>query len=134
MTLSGDPPPFEKMSTVDANAIDPAILATKPFFKKGGLMDEVLDMNGSDAAKTNRDQMLAESFPALTLPVGANKTGGLLATNSNDNYDMQTKFETNNSSGWPRDKQQWMHSDVKNVAFLYVFNLFEAIVNSGGLK
>ncbi len=113
-----------------ANTLDPAILKTKPFFKKDGLIDAVLipGPSGSDAAKNNRDRMLAESFPALTPAVG---TKGVGSFPQNYNFNMQTNFETNNQ--WPRSDNKWRHSDMKNVPYLYVYTLFDKFVKLGGL-
>jgi len=37
---------------------------------------------------------------------------------------------------WPaeRDKTHWLHSDAKDIAYRYVFNLYDQWVLEGGLK
>lgn len=41
-------------------------------------------------------------------------------------------------NGWPRNhetwKTRWLHNDIKDMAFLYTYNVFRKIVNDGGLK
>ncbi len=49
-------------------------------------------------------------------------------------FDMQA-----NRNGWPSavqhpDHQQWFHSDIKDVAFVYTWPVFEHIVTVGGLR
>lgn len=55
----------------------------------------------------------AESFAA-----GANVTGGVA-----DNYDYQSQTP----NGWPRTNGAWRHSDLTDVAYFYVWKLFEKI-------
>ena len=85
-------------------------------------------------------QLLADAFPALTLPVGANAVTTLTTrAGSERNFDMQANFE----SGWPTTHPQvsidspireWHHSDFDYVAYPYNYKLFNQIVNFGDLK
>jgi hypothetical protein len=98
------------------------------------------DLLGEDAsayAQANRDHILSDAIPALTLPVGANfvsifdeRAGGTR------NFNMQTKFE----NGWPTERStgnealKWHHSDFDYVAYPFAHKLFDEIVNDGNLK
>ena len=69
-----------------------------------------------------RAKFLADAIPATSFAVGANFTGGGLK-----NHNMQT----GTPNGWPRvdsdDNAIWQHSDIKNVAFYFTFELFKKI-------
>lgn len=67
-----------------------------------------------------RDRILADGIPALTFAAGANEAGVLV-----DNYNYQNVSGTPN--GWPRTTGVWRHSDLKDVAYFYVWKLFEKI-------
>jgi hypothetical protein len=92
------------------------------------------DEYGSAYAQANRDRVLSDAIPALTLPVGANPIPALDAIHRN--FDMQTSFET----GWPAARStgfeayKWHHSDFNYVAYPFIYKLFNQIVTSGNLK
>lgn len=74
-----------------------------------------------------RAKMLGDAISAESFAVGANEAGGLTA-----NYNCQGQTP----NGWPSERQErrgntmvdtWLHSDIKNVAFYYVYKLFEKI-------
>ena len=76
-----------------------------------------------------RAKFLADAISATSFAAGANHTGGLT-----DNYNLQS----NTPNGWPKQRErnsangiirQWLHSDLKDVAFFYVYCLFNKIVN-----
>jgi hypothetical protein len=120
----------------DANLIDENVLKTRPFFKKGPDPDLYWPgITGSTYAANNKNQLLADAVPALTLPVGGNFTSIFGPANTN-NFDMQSRFKNDNKE-WPllrgKDKN-WFHSDLKNVSYPFVYNLFDAFVSLGGLK
>ena len=65
-----------------------------------------------------RARMLGDAIPAESFATGANP----LALESIGNYDMAAHRQ----NGSPRTvKTGWRHSDVKNVAFYYVYSIFE---------
>jgi hypothetical protein len=45
---------------------------------------------------------------------------------------MEALFKTNEQ--WPQLNGRWDHSDVKNVPYLYLFNLVDEFVSIGGLN
>ena len=96
-------------------------LITKPLFSS---------MNDSRMHSTNvlnfvdqelRAKMLGDAIPAESFAAGANEISGFL------NYNMQS----GTPNGWPRvdsdDNAIWQHSDIKNVAFYFTFELFKKI-------
>ncbi len=48
---------------------------------------------------------------------------------------MQEVYK-NDKKDWPslRIEKNWRHSDLKDVSYIYVYNLFDAFVSLGGLK
>jgi len=119
----------------DANLIDENVLKTKPFFKKGPDPDLYWPgITGSTYVANNMNRLLADAIPALTLPVGANFTSVFGQANKN-NFDMQEVYK-NDKKDWPslRIEKNWRHSDLKDVSYIYVYNLFDAFVTLGGLK
>jgi len=93
--------------------------------------------SGSAYAAANRNIILADAIPAVTLAVGANHVGRLAPSGQPDrNFDMKTQLE----NGWPASKStgaeafNWYHSDFKDVAYLYTYKLFNQMVTFGNLK
>ena len=85
--------------------------------------------NDSRMASTNalnivdyrlRAKMLGDSIPAESFAAGRNMIGGV-----SGNYNYQNEDGTPN--GWPRTTGVWLHSDLKDVAYFYVWKLFEKI-------
>jgi len=93
----------------------------------------------SSYARANRNRILSDAVPCLTLPVGANPVPSF---DNNHNLDMQSVFE----NGWPPGRGaahwpigtaaagEWHHSDVRAVAYTFTYKLFNQIVTSGNLK
>ena len=65
-------------------------------------------------------KMLGDAIPAESFAAGANPTTGISA-----NFNFQGQNTTPN--GWPRATNVWRHSDLKDVAYFYVWKLFEKI-------
>ena len=78
-------------------------------------------------------RILADGIPATTFAAGANETGGV-----SDNVSFYGLMS--NEAVWPKGRQEdvegggkrnvWQHSDIKNLAYFYVYRLFELIVES----
>ena len=125
-------PPDRAMTNTDVQ------LQMAPFFDKS--YDAALyttNSSGSDYARDNRNRILSDAIPALSLPVGANPVAYLdLRSGRKSNFNMQTEFE----NGWPQErmesseKNKWHHSDVSYVAYPYTFKLFNQIANAANLK
>ncbi len=121
-----------------------SILQYQPMFSfasspNGPPDEDLLRTDGSTYAQANRDRILSDAIPALTLPVGANHVDKFAPQNADDkNFNMQTSFET----GWPvarsnpadDEAYKWHHSDFDYVAYPFTYKLFNQIVTSGNLK
>lgn len=110
-------------------------LKTKPFFFKGvNEADAVFtSANGSTYAQTNRNKLLAEMVPALSNGAGANAVQKLTNdAGENRNFDMPDDYQ----NGWPasRSNNHWLHSDLKTIAYPYIYQLYDAWVEIGDLK
>ncbi|MBI5634352.1 MAG: hypothetical protein HZA15_12840, partial [Nitrospirae bacterium] len=124
----------------EANALTDETLRIRPFFDKGGIITPLLSSgpSGSNEASSNRNELLSRAFPATTWATGREKSKAVVPTrnvNMQSNKSMTTKtIGTNTITYWPavRDKQ-WLHSDIKNVAYPYLFKVFDNIICSGGL-
>jgi hypothetical protein len=117
-----------------ANQLTPTQLRTQPFFGLGQA-SPLSEPGGSEWAEIHRDQLLAEAIPSITLPSGG--PGGKdmdIKLFDKNVFDMQDTF----TSGWPQvriDKgdTRWKHSDLRNVAYLYVYKIFKKMANSMGV-
>ena len=80
-------------------------------------------------------QSLGKHVPALSSPVGGNTIGKLV--NNIDKNDSDDGVPRPN--GWGRTvdsyyRLNWLHSDMKDVAFFYVYKLYEQLVQKGGMR
>ena len=85
--------------------------------------DSSLHRNGFDGRVDDvlRARMLGDAIPAESFATGANP----LAIESVVDYDMAAHRQ----NGSPRMlKTGWRHSDIKNVAFYYVYSIFEEFI------
>jgi probable HAF family extracellular repeat protein len=85
-------------------------------------------LRGSPTAQAHRNQLLAEMFPARTLPAGANSVVKFMPPAKPDrNFDMPELF----ANGWPNERPstEWKHSDIKAVAYTFIYPLFKDFVN-----
>jgi hypothetical protein len=92
------------------------------------IIDLTNPARGSDIVEAHRNQLLAEMFPARTLPAGANNILKL----EDRNFDMPALYV----NGWPAERgaiRDWLHSDLKVVAYPYIFELFEKWTTLGAL-
>jgi hypothetical protein len=122
-----------KPTSTEAHTIQRSQLPTHPFFSK---TPGTLFSSDEAAAKTfadqNRFDLLSRAIPARTFAVGANSLGGFA-----DQKDLQALQTL--QTGWPSvrtdiNDYRWKHSDCRNVAYIFTYKMFEAIINSGGLK
>ena len=74
----------------------------------------------ADATYRNelRAKFLADAIPATSFAAGANHTGGVV------NHNMENDIV----NGWPRSKNNWLHSDIKNVSFYFCYKMFTYIL------
>jgi hypothetical protein len=124
------------------NDTSSSVLQNEPMFSVGssinGLPD--VDLLGPDAsayAQANRDRILSDAIPALTLPVGANSVTILDQPNNPHNFNMSS---TDYESGWPSARStgveayKWHHSDFVYVAYPFTYKLFNKMVTLGNLN
>ena len=69
-----------------------------------------------------RAYFLGHSVPATSFATGCNMTRAKLFTKERD-------YKAYERDGWPRRKNRWYHSDIKNVAYYYVSKFYIDIVN-----
>jgi hypothetical protein len=118
------------LSPFEADLLADAQIRTNSFFAH--FDDENLyGTNGSAVAQqlALRRQMLADALPALSPAMGRNPLINFGAAQIN----MMDK-----QNGWPSTRlgnqqlqDRWLHSDLKNIAFLYVYKLFDDIAARG---
>ena len=93
--------------------------------------DEMLDRN---ATEDDVFLALAKHVPAVSGAMGG--TNVVLGARI-ENHDLNSKNEYRN--GWGRNdefvyKQKWLHSDMKDMAYFYVFKLYDQLTQKGVLK
>ena len=107
------------------NGLSEATLRVHPVFKPF-YDDNIYGADGSAVAADARvrGKVLAEGIPATSRATGRNEVDEFFSANVN-----LMALE----NGWPRANGNWLHSDFKNVAFLYVHLFFKDMVSRGGL-
>lgn len=93
-------------------------------------------MNTNSIPLLTRGAILTQGIPALTPPTGGVEFGGTpLAGNMlnlNDTSDMPRM------NGWPSRRGdyagRWLHSDMKDVAYYYVFKFYEKVIEKRSLR
>ena len=124
------PPSYRFVLPTETLAVTNEELKTKPFFKPGPT--ELYGSNGSNYSLQNRNLLLAEMIPGRTLAVGGNPVEDYEEANIN----MQIESHV----GWPAERlttdprPQWLHGDLKEISYTYVFKLYDKWVELGGLK
>jgi hypothetical protein len=82
--------------------------------------------SGSAYAGANRNRILSDAIPAVTLPIGANEVPDL-GVDAGD-FNMQALYE----NGWPvttgSEAFNWHHSDVRAVGYTFTYKLFNQMV------
>jgi len=117
-----------------ANTYDSQIFKSAPFFLKDPSKGHLFTQNiGVVTDEAERNEILSNQIPALTLPTGGREGGDMFRKLTNDRvFDMNGQKYKN---GWPsvRNNEDWRHSDLKNIAYPYVHRVFEKIKQEGGL-
>jgi hypothetical protein len=108
-------------------------LLSQPFFDDGGFGEPLYHNSGSSYAFEYQPKLLAQMIPALSLPVGANFVQAI-GLNGNGNFNMDTGFK----NGWgryhTRYQERWLHSDIRDMSYLYVYKVFDKFAEEGVLK
>lgn len=126
---------YDSFDSATAFAIADQDLQERPFFNPF-LRDNLFSTEGtegSDEAALFKGHTLAFGIPALSHAAGVEKLGiGAIAPERT--FDMN---EDSFKKEWPaerRGEKNWLHSDAKNIAYRYVYNLYDIWVQKGGLK
>ncbi len=112
----------------DANAVtNLAVFATNTVFNPYPI--SIID---SVATRLEIDAHLALGIPALSPPTGRTR----FSPHIMPSYDLNTVDFMKND--WPRPKNtplgnRFLHSDIKNVAYFYVYSVFKKIIEEGEL-
>ena len=79
---------------------------------------------------------LAKYVPAVSSPVGGREMGAVENNVDMNNDSADGGVPRPNRWGRPAVKNQtpWMHSDMKDMAFFYVYKLYEQLIQKGHLK
>ena len=124
----------------EATKIPKEQLGQHPFFKpfyfneKIGERDFHDPVQGPIAARSydRVSRALAESLPALSFATGSNPSTALELGRNFNMMDLR--------SGWPESRLErepgergWLHSDIRRVAYLYTFKVFDRFIEFGGL-
>ena len=113
-TVNGETRLVRKYTSNEANQLPISTLQTEPVFylNPSGMNSAVISQN-------LQNELLAKGIPALSPPCGAGSVNGIAG-----DYDMTTQ----KMNGWGRDGNQWLHSDVKNMAYYYVYKIFDDLL------
>lgn len=107
---------------------DSGSITNNPVFDRG-----YAPMLSGGASEQEVFTALAKYVPALSSPVGGNAVS---LGNRIENHDLN--FGTEYRNGWGRQavdgQHPWQHSDMKDMAFFYVYKLYEQLVQKGILK
>jgi len=134
------PPPV-----TTANGSSNATLEQTPVFTFGSYFDSVegpfpdwalLGSGGSSYAQSNRNRILSDAIPAMSLVAGANPIPKFSppVSPSQKNIDMMTL-----KNGWSvgrlsPENNNWHHSDFVQMAYTFTYHLFDQFVTTGNLK
>ncbi len=93
-----------------------------PMFNRNATQDEVF-------------MTLAKCVPAISSPVGGtNINVDVILENIDMNLDDIKGVQRPNLWGRRPTKSSWLHSDMKDMAFYYVYKLYEQLIQKGNLK
>ena len=88
-------------------------------------------MDNRNASQDNIWRALAEYVPAVSSPVGGNRIWSTVGRNVNLNDNSAQGIPRPN--GWGRShnvfNESWFHSDMKDMAYRYVFKLYDELVH-----
>jgi hypothetical protein len=122
--------PYDDNGTPGANSIPWEQLKTRPFFD-WGWASPLTEPEGSSWAAANRDQLLAQAIPAMTVAAGGPGGGKMIKNLLQKNViNMQGRFPND----WPEERKakgdlRWKHSDLRNVSYLYIYKIFNGMLN-----
>lgn len=115
-------------TTAQANAtVADGSITNSPVFSYGGT-----PMNNRNASWDDIWLSLAKYVPAISSPLGGSE-----ALNRN-NVNLNDIGDVGRPNGWGRShnvyEQNWLHSDMKDMAYFYVHKLYEQLVIRGSMQ
>jgi plasmid maintenance system killer protein len=89
------------------------------------------DANTQAAQDETQYKLLAEAIPALSFAAAANEVPSLNTVGGSRNIHLEAL-----QNGWPsiRSNDDWLHSDLKNIALPYISKFYDRVVSEGGLN
>lgn len=127
---------FDEMASAEAFALEPQELRDRPFFKPFSV-DNLFDENStiaSAAAVEFKDHTLAFGIPALSHAAGSTELSEDVIPVNNINMNIKLKTSWPAERGAREEDKGWLHSDAKDVAYRYVYQLYDTWVAKGNLK
>ncbi len=91
-------------------------------------------LQNPDASRSQIDSLLAKGIPALSPATGRNIVGNINLL-GRGNFNMASLKD----NGWPRPvgslfEGKWLHNDIREMAYLYTFDLFDNLTEKGALR
>ena len=118
-------PVYYSAATTSVMVANGSITNNPVFYYPGTQMDN------RNATQDNIWFALAEYVPAISSPVGGNPVSLEII----ENHDLNT---SDYRDEWGRNSdtygQRWFHSDMKDMAYFYVYPLFDELTEKGNLK
>jgi hypothetical protein len=125
-----DYPVYYSAATTSVMVANGSITNNPVFYYPGTQMDN------RNATQNDIWFALAEYVPAVSSPVGGNPVGNDVAENIDMNDDSNDGILRPN--GWGRNSgtygASWFHSDMKDMAYFYVYPLYNQLKTKGNLK
>ncbi|MGN0876723.1 MAG: alpha/beta hydrolase [Kiritimatiellia bacterium] len=125
---------WPRISADEARLLSPRDLQTNTVFRL-----QPTSMATNEIPFLVRAAHLTHGIPALTPATGVSRFPIEIMT-VGTNYDMNSNDEhvgVPKTNGWPERSSypgRWLHSDLKNVAYFFNFNLYRRILSMGGLQ
>ncbi len=118
----------EYYSISEANdLVSSGSITNTPVFSYSGTQ-----MHNPNATQDDIWYALAKHIPAISSPVGGVSVGTVVS----GNYDLNSSGYRSND--WGRNHRfhgdKWLHSDMKDMAFFYVYKLYNDLTMKGALK
>lgn len=113
------------------------LLKASPFFRKGAPLEPLLQEGGGTYSRVTMNRLLAEAFPARSLAAGKSAVD---ADDFKNEFNMQVEMKKKINGDkyyWPTARgaeENWKHSDIREVSFIYVYKLFEKFKDIGRLS
>lgn len=97
--------------------VEPLFTPFKNHDTKLNVLDLFENKPGDEYQRRLRAAMLSDAIPATVYAAGANKLNGRV------NFNLEDIARANKK--WPRDDPFWLHSDIKNVSYLFTHGAYE---------